>query len=77
MTVDRIWKPMSDLSINPNETTYINVRTEWTYRWLPYKKDGRRQMKAQGRWQRATEYGYENCSQPAGEWTPNVPKDVA
>src|SRR5689334_22073781 len=31
-----------------------------TYRYLPYKPEGKRQMKSDGRWQRATDYGWEN-----------------
>lgn len=72
------WQPTSTLAdaLDPNVTTYINVRTTTTYRWKPYKPDGQRQMKARGRWQRAQEPdGWENCSAPAGEWIPNPPKD--
>lgn len=44
-----------------------------SYRYLHYKPDGRRQMKAEGRWQRATEYGWENCGGPPEWWMPNIP----
>jgi hypothetical protein len=64
------WRPMSEAPELPG--TYINVRTTTTntYRWLAYKPDGARQMRAKGRWQRATEYGWENCSKPDGEFVP-------
>lgn len=69
----RAWKSMSELTIDPKTTVYIDVREVTTYRWKPYKPDGARQMRATGRWQRTVgEYGkWENCSQPAGEWSPN------
>ena len=77
MNNERDWRPTSALAINPKITTYIDVRTITTYRWKTYKPDGQRQMKAQGRWQRATGSGdavkWENCSTPDGEWTLNVP----
>lgn len=53
---------------------YVNVRSVLTYRYLAYKPDGARQMKKLGRWQRATEHGWENADLPAhGEWAPNYP----
>lgn len=55
---------------------YINVRTVTTFRWLPYKPDGARQMKKAGRWQqvRSEHGGWENADFPEGaEWTPNLP----
>lgn len=76
MTDNREWKPMSELTIAPGQTLYFDVREVTTYRWLPYKSDGRRQMKASGRWQVGNDYGWENCSTPIGEWTPNIPKEV-
>lgn len=66
------WRPTSEAPAKPG--TYINVRTVTTYRWLEYKPDGKRQMKAEGRWQRATEYGWENASLPEGEFVPNPAK---
>jgi hypothetical protein len=62
------WHPTSAVPAKPG--TYINVRTVdvTTYRWLAYKKDGARQMKVAGRWQRATEYGWENAPLPGGEF---------
>ena len=35
------------------------------YRYLPYKPDGRRQMRADGRWQRWNGTRYENCEAPS------------
>lgn len=71
---DATWLPTSALNIDPRATTYIAVRTTdvTTYRWKPYKPDGARQMKAQGRWQRAEGAGdfvrWSNCPAPDGEW---------
>ena len=65
------WQPIETAPEVPG--TYINVRSVTSYRWLEYKKDGQRQMRARGRWQRATEWGWENCSKPDGEWMPNPP----
>lgn len=77
MTPEPIWQPTATLTINPKATTYINVRSVTTYRWKPYKPDGQRQMRAQGRWQRAKEPdGWENCAAPVGEWAPNVAREV-
>ena len=39
------------------------------YRYLPYKPEGKRQMKADGRWQRWNGYGWENSAAPEG-WMP-------
>lgn len=66
------WQPTSEAPCKPG--TYINVRTVTTYRWLAYKKDGARQMRASGRWQRATEYGWENAPLPDGEFI-TIPKE--
>lgn len=62
------WRPTSEAPTVPG--TYIKVRTTNTYRWLEYKPDGQRQMKAKGRWQRATEYGWENAPLPEGDFVP-------
>lgn len=56
----------------PADCGYVDVREVTTYRYLPYKPDGRRQMRAPGRWQRATEHGFENCAPPTGEWRPTL-----
>ena len=66
------WLPTS--ALNPDFTVTIDVRSVTTYRWQPYKPEGARQMKAKGRWQVATEYGWENATLPNGEWRPNVEK---
>lgn len=53
------------------ETVYVEVRHVELWRWLPYKADGRRQMKAPGRWQVSrSEYGgWTNATPPEGaEW---------
>ena len=80
MSDERNWQPTSALTINRKVTTCVDVRTVTTYRWKPYKPDGQRQMKAQGRWQRAAGSGdyakWENCSAPDGEWTLNTPKEL-
>src|ERR1700689_1669353 len=71
-----IKKPSSKREINPNITTYIDVREVTTYRWKQYKPDGQRQMKAKGRWQRETGTGHfphwVNCPPPVGEWRLNA-----
>jgi hypothetical protein len=51
------WRPIQDAPATPG--TYINVRSVTTYRWLAYKPDGVRQMRKAGRWQIATEHGWE------------------
>lgn len=72
------WRPMSALPpLGKSRAITIDVRTTQTYRWLPYKPDGRKQMKADGRWQEATEYGWKNCSAPAGEWKLNLPIETS
>ena len=47
---------------------FIDVR-HVTVRWEPYKPDGRRQMKAKGRWQEQVGCGdywrWQNCDRPA------------
>ena len=77
---ERIWKPSSERTIDRTKTVYIDVREITTYRWKPYKPDGQRQMKAQGRWQKATGIGdyttWTNCAVPDGEWAPNEPKEL-
>lgn len=65
------WRPTSEAPTAPG--TYINVRSVVCYRWLAYKPDGARQMGKPGRWQRATEYGWENATLPDGEFVPNLP----
>jgi len=49
--------------------TYISVRVVETYRWLAYKPDGARQMRAKGRWQKFEGFGFSNAAIPHGaEW---------
>jgi len=55
----------------PDNVGYVDVREVTTYRFMPYKPDGRRQMGKRGRWQSATQYGFENCDPPVGEWRTN------
>lgn len=66
------WRPIREAPTAPG--TYINVRSVTTYRWLAYKPDGVRQMKKAGRWQIATEHGWENAALPEGaEFVLNEP----
>jgi hypothetical protein len=69
------WKPITEVPTSRDRQVYINVRSTTTnsYRWLPYKKNSQQYQKGHGgRWQRATDYGWENASLPAnGEWTFN------
>ena len=63
-------RPMSEA---PETGEWITVRTVEvnSYRYKLYKPSGAQQMKARGRWQRATEYGgWENCKKPEGVWLP-------
>jgi len=53
----------------PEKTEWFSVRVIELWRWLPYKPDGARQMKAKGRWQKHNEHGFENADWPEGaEW---------
>lgn len=54
----------------PHGTQYIIVRETRSYRWLPYKGKSEQFRKGiKGRWQRATEYGWENAPIPDGaDW---------
>lgn len=67
------WRPIDELE-EPTGTgaVYIQVRSVTTWRWLPYKPDGQRQMKRRGRWQRAASYmGFENAVLPEeADWQP-------
>ncbi len=62
-------RPMSSA---PKDGSPFNVRVIHTHRWLPYKANSQQYKNGQrGRWQRATEYGWENCKQPdADGWQP-------
>lgn len=64
-----------DISTAPKSGQIINVRSVTSYKWTPYKPDGRRQMGVAGRWQRAGSYaGWDNATLPErGEWTLNRP----
>jgi hypothetical protein len=46
-----------------------------TVRYLPYKIDGKRQMKVNGRWQEFNGYGWTNCDEPNG-WRPLPPTTI-
>ncbi|KAA0572255.1 hypothetical protein FZ983_32305 [Azospirillum sp. B21] len=66
--VEGDWKPISEAPQNG----MIDVRSTCTYRWRAYRPGSpqlRRGIK--GRWQRATDYGWENANLPEnGEWKP-------
>lgn len=51
-----------------------------TVRWEPYKPDGRRQMKALGRWQEQVGWGdywtWQNCNRPAFAYDPQDPASL-
>lgn len=55
------------------ERGVINVRSVTAYRWLQYSgKSQQFKRGIKGRWQRATEYGWENAALPEGaEFRPN------
>lgn len=54
--VKYITKPISEAPMNGTP-----ILVTHTMRYLPYKKDGQRQMGKKGRWQEATEYGWKNA----------------
>ena len=56
--------PWRDIETAPKDGT--PVEGSEMYRYLPYKPEGRRQMKADGRWQRWNGYGWENSEPPHG-----------
>lgn len=62
-------------SINsaPKDGTPIDIRAVSTFRFQPYKPNSDQRRKGiLGRWQTVTEYGgWNNCSEPQGEWRPN------
>lgn len=58
---------------HPRQSMWVDVRQVTTFRYLPYKPAGRKQMAKPGRWQRANDYGWENAARPEGEWKPNLP----
>lgn len=62
---------MQSIDSAPKDGTPVLVVT--SYRYLPYKPEGRRQMKSPGRWLRATEYGWENAPAPE-QWLTDAPK---
>lgn len=54
------------------------VNEYYHVRWVPYKKDGARQMRKKGRWQRSNGYGgYENCDTPARVYPGPIDYDSA
>lgn len=46
-------------------------------RYLPYKPDGQRQMKADGRWQEWNGHGWSNIDWEPDEWRPAKAKPAA
>lgn len=62
-----------DIATAPKDGTPI--RGAEFYRYQPYKPEGRRQMRVAGRWQRKTEYGWENSAAPES-WQPISPTDA-
>ncbi|WP_372395237.1 hypothetical protein ABMY26_07150 (plasmid) [Azospirillum sp. HJ39] len=64
------WKPISEAPQN----VMIDVRstTTCTYRWRAYRPGSPQLQRGnKGRWQRATDYGWENAHLPEnGEWKP-------
>lgn len=69
------WKPIAELGEPAPGTDPIRtIRVTETWRWLPYKPAGQRQMKRRGRWQKWTGYGFENAELPedAEVWQPDA-----
>lgn len=44
------------------------IQVPHTVRYLPYKPDGKRQMKADGRWQEHNGYGWQNINWEPTKW---------
>jgi hypothetical protein len=63
------WQPIESA---PEDGTPII--TSRIVRYLPYKPDGQRQMKAKGRWQEHNGYGWENTQLDPVEWQPMTEK---
>lgn len=59
------WRPIETA---PKDGTPIAAQR--TVRYLPYKPEGKRQMKADGRWQEHNGYGWENCREDPEMWQP-------
>lgn len=57
-----------DISTAPKDGTPII--TGHLVRYLPYKKDGKRQMKKPGRWQEWNGYGWSNIDWEPESWQP-------
>lgn len=82
-----IWtKPPLDLAAleakiaeYPKDGRAFTLLVPVQYRWKKYKPDGQRQMKAAGRWQKATSNGdwfsWENCEPPADGLQQITPDD--
>lgn len=81
MTTDKAPERDAITAIEASETRqhFTDVR-HVTVRWEPYKPDGRRQMKAKGRWQEQVGSGdywrWQNCDRPAFAHDPAPSPDV-
>jgi hypothetical protein len=69
--VDGVGDGWQDISTAPKDGTPIVVGH--LVRYLPYKPDGQRQMKAEGRWQEWNGYGWSNIDWVPTQWMPAPP----
>ena len=77
--VERLARPIpvsNNLQVTPAITHGYALELR-PVRWLPYKPDGRRQMKQRGRWQEMNEYGgWGNCKTPNEIWPGGTAPDL-
>jgi hypothetical protein len=54
-----------EVPLEPGPYQSRHIVVAWSMRWVPYKPSSEQYRRGQkGRWQRATDYGWENCEAP-------------